>query len=93
MRPSLEQILSLLSASLFSCALFLIPKLCSLNLDLFCSNQDPATANLWTTMKLNAIEESVKNKNVGLSVVHQFRWDSGALWIFSGMLDWLNSCI
>ena len=43
-------------------------------------SQDSARAENWASLKMQAIELSVKPNVVGMSLIHQWRWDSGSLW-------------
>ena len=46
----------------------------------FWCSQDAARAENWASLKMQAIELSVKPDAVGMSLIHQWRWDSGSLW-------------
>ena len=46
----------------------------------FLCSQDSARAESWASLKMQAIELSVKPNTVGMSLIHQWRWDSGSLW-------------
>lgn len=50
---------------------------------LFCKwPEAQEVSDSWAAMKISSCEDSVKNGSVGLTIVHQWRFDAESLWYF-----------